>query len=94
MITISDEAKEYIRAKGNILQIIVFNKMSLCCGRIALGPSLTLRKPKDTENYNLERINEIDVYIPKDFHSPNPLSIELQKLFSFKTLQITGWKLV
>jgi hypothetical protein len=94
MITISDEAKDYIKQNGSILKLIAFNKMSLCCGRIALEPSLSLGKPKDAENYILEKINEIDVYIPKNFHSPNPFRIELKKILAFKSLKIADWKLI
>jgi hypothetical protein len=53
-----------------------------------------LGEPKDKDNYILQRINEINVYKPIEFNSPNPLVIEVRSLFGFKTLQIEGWKLI
>lgn len=55
---------------------------------------MRLGAPKDKDNYNLQRINEIDVYVPIDFDSPYPLVIKVQSLFGIKTLHIEGWKLI
>lgn len=55
---------------------------------------MRLGKPKDGDKYTLQRINEIDVYMPIEFHSPNPLVIKVHSLFGIKTLHIEGWKLI
>jgi hypothetical protein len=53
-----------------------------------------LGEPKDKENYNFQRINAINVYVPVDFVSPYPLVITVQSLFGIKTLHVEGWKII
>lgn len=94
VISVSNKARDHIKTKGGIVQIISGDKLGLCWGRINLGPSVRLGMPKDQDNYTLQRINEIDVYTPLEFYSPNPLVIVVQSLLGFKTLHIEGWKLI
>jgi nitrogen fixation protein len=50
--------------------------------------------PKNAGAYNMSVVNRVKVYLPKDFESPHPLTIDLQNLFGLKILSLTGWKLM
>ena len=92
MITISELAKKYIQEKGNVIKIVPCNHLAL--SRIVFSPDVSLGQPKDPDNYLLVCINEVEVYLPHDFYAPpHPLSVELTKIFSFKSLHLSGWKL-
>ncbi|WP_414714901.1 CC/Se motif family (seleno)protein [Sporomusa sp.] len=56
------------------------------------SPAVRLGQPRNPENYNLEEIRGIMVYIPHEL--PNiPLTIALSSFFWFKRLVIEGWQL-
>ena len=51
-------------------------------------------KPKNINDYKVQIINKIYVYLPRDFLSPYPLMIELQNFLGIKMLHVAGWKLI
>jgi hypothetical protein len=51
-------------------------------------------KPKNINDYKVQIINKIYVYLPQDFLSPYPLTIELQNCLGIKMLHVAGWKLI
>lgn len=94
MITINDKAQEYILTKGGYAYVLHGDGATLCCGRIDFGPSVRLGKPLQVEDYVLLVMNEIHVYLPKNFYTPNPLVIGLGNFLGMRTLRIEGWKLI
>jgi len=94
MLTVSKEAREYILSKEGTVYLEQIGSAAMCCGRINLGPSVRLGTPPDAENYSLKIIDGVHVYLPKGFHSPNPLVINVGRTLWFKTLHIDGWKLI
>jgi len=51
-------------------------------------------KPKNITDYKVQIINKIYVYLPQDFLSPYPLTIEFQNFLGIKMLHVAGWKLI
>jgi hypothetical protein len=51
-----------------------------------------LGKPKNVEDYELHVIEDIDVYLPRGFDPPFPVTIEISSIFGFKSLYLEGWK--
>lgn len=94
MITVDDKAREYILTKGGSVYVLHDSRAALCCGRINFGPSVRLGKPLQVEDYILVVMNRIDVYLPKDFHTHNPLVIGLGNFLGITNLRMEGWKLM
>jgi hypothetical protein len=93
MISVTDEAREHIREKGGSIYLLDAKPVGLCCGRVAFEPQLTIGVPTKPQEYVRDVINDIQVYIPRRFFVPYPLTIEVKKLFGRKTLRLNGWRL-
>lgn len=94
MISVTEEAREHILAKGGTIYLLDTKPVGLCCGRVAFEPQLTLGVPAKPENYDRNVINDIQVYIPKRFSVPCPLTIDVKKHFGHKFLRLNGWRLI
>ena len=94
MLTISDQAREYILAKSGSVYLFENGRARMCCGNIDFGPSVYLGQPPDDKDYKVEEINGITVFVPKRFYAPNPLTIDIGNFLGLKTLHIEGWKLI
>ena len=90
MITVTEEAREHILAKGGTIYLLDTKPVGLCCGRVAFEPQLTLGVPAKQENYDRNVINDIQVYIPKRFSVLYPLTIAVKKHFRHKFLRLNG----
>jgi len=53
-----------------------------------------LGEPPNVKDYVVAIMNGINVYLPKNFHTPNPLIIGLGEFLWMKSLRIEGWKLM
>ncbi len=94
MISVTDNARDYIRGKGGRIYLLDTKPVGLCCGRVAFEPPLTIGVPEKQEGYDRDVINEIQVFIPKRFSVPFPLTIDVKKQFGRKTLRLNGWRLI
>jgi hypothetical protein len=94
MIHLTDEARDHIRGKGGSIYLLDTKPVGLCCGRVAFEPQLTIGVPAKQEEYVLDVINEIQVYIPKRFSVPYPLTIDVKKQFGRKMIRLNGWRLI
>ena len=94
MLTVSDEAKGYILRKKGIVHIIDNGRVGSCCGNFDLGPSVYLGEPPEATEYCVQEINQITIYVPKNFHPRIPLSIHVGSFLGIKSLHIEGWKLM
>lgn len=94
MFSVSDKARDYILSKSTSVYVDGVGGTAVCCGSIKLEPSIRLGKPINAENYNIEEINQVKVYIPKGFEVPNELVIDIRKVLWFKTLTVIGWKMI
>ncbi|WP_378954920.1 CC/Se motif family (seleno)protein [Pelosinus sp. sgz500959] len=94
MITINDKARDYILTKGGCIHVLHGNGAAMCCGRVNFGPSIEIGEPREIRDYTLVMMNEIQVYLPKNFHIHYPLVIGLGNFLGIKSLRIEGWKLL
>jgi hypothetical protein len=94
MIHLTDEARDHIRGKGGSIYLLDTKPVGLCCGRVAFEPQLTIGVPAKPQGYVRDVINEIQVYIPKRFSVPYPLTIDVKKQFGRKMLHLNGWRLI
>jgi hypothetical protein len=94
MIHLTDEARDHIREKGGSIYLLDTKPVGLCCGRVAFEPQLTIGVPAKQEGYVRDVINDIQVYIPKRFSVPYPLTIDVKKHFGRKVLHLNGWRLI
>ena len=94
MIHLTDEARDHIREKGGSIYLLDTKPVGLCCGRVAFEPQLTIGVPAKQEGYVRDVINEIQVYIPKRFSVPYPLTIDVKKQFGRKMIRLNGWRLI
>ncbi len=94
MISVTNEARDHIRQKGGSIYLLDTKPVGLCCGRVAFEPPLTIGVPEKQDGYLRDVINDIQVYIPKRFSVPFPLTIDVRKLFGRKTLLLKGWRLI
>ena len=93
-ITVQNSAKDLIRQKGGAFYIDSGTAASMCCGRINLGPSVTLGIPPNKEKFELEEVDGIHMYVDKEFVSPFPLIVVVSRFLCFRHLAIEGWKLI
>jgi hypothetical protein len=94
MISVSDEARDHIMIKGGSIYLLDTKPVGLCCGRVAFEPPLTIGVPEKQERYVRDVINDIQVYIPKHFSVPYPLTIDVKRQFGRKILRLKGWRLI
>ncbi|MDD4600120.1 hypothetical protein SDC9_20942 [bioreactor metagenome] len=94
MITISQEAREYILRKGGAVHLFEAGPVSMCCGQVDLGPSVQLGEPKNVEAYKLQEMAGIKLYLPFGFYTNNEVTINLRITFGVKSLYLQGWKLL
>ncbi|MRR08022.1 MAG: hypothetical protein EG828_14055 [Deltaproteobacteria bacterium] len=94
MISVTDEARDHIREKGGSIYLLDTKPVGLCCGRVAFEPPLTIGVPVKQEGYVRDVINGIQVFIPKRFSVPYPLTIGVKRQFGRKILRLNGWRLV
>jgi hypothetical protein len=94
MISVTDEAREHILEKGGSIYLLDAKPVGLCCGRVAFEPPLTIGVPAKPQGYVRDVINDIQVYIPKRFSVPYPLTIDVKRQFGRKILRLNGWRLV
>lgn len=94
MFSVSDKARDYILSKAGAVYLDGVGGTGMCCGSINLEPSVRLGKPLNADNYNVEEINQIKVYIPNGFIVPDQLVIDIRKVLWLKTLTIVGWKMI
>ncbi|MDF2633159.1 MAG: hypothetical protein K0R78_33 [Pelosinus sp.] len=94
MLTVSDEAKEYIMTKKKSVYLLYHGSNRLCCGNVDFGPSVYMGNPPDDKEYCVKEINGVTVYLPQNFFANVPLTIEVGSFLGIKTLHIEGWKLI
>lgn len=91
MLTITDQALEYIKTHSKPVYLELFQVIS-CCIDIRESPAVRLGQPHDPHNYQLKEIQGVMVYVPNELPEI-PLTITLTSLFGFKKLVIQGWSL-
>jgi nitrogen fixation protein len=61
---------------------------------VAFEPQLIIGVPEKQQRYVLDIINDVQVYIPKRFSVPYPLTIDVKRQFGRKILRLNGWRLI
>lgn len=93
-LTIQAPAKEYILEKGGSVHFLAYRKSSMCCGKVGFPPTVRAGIPKNKEEYEVHRLDGVDLYLPKDFCTKTPLMIGLQKTLGIRSLHVEGWNLI
>ncbi|WP_425060723.1 hypothetical protein SCACP_14650 [Sporomusa carbonis] len=91
MLTITDQALEYIKSRGKPVYLQMFQTIS-CCIDVTESPTVNFGQPHNPENYDLENIQGVIVYVPHELPEI-PLTIDLSSFLGFKKLVIEGWRL-
>lgn len=94
MLTVSDEARNYILTAKGAVYVIENGGTGLCCGNIDFGPSVYLGEPPDRKEYVAKEMNGITVYLPRKFYTAMPLEIHVSSFLGIKSLHIEGWKVL
>jgi hypothetical protein len=94
MLRISDAAKEYILTKKKPVYVIQNGPTGLCCGSVDFGPSVYWGNPPMDQEYTINEIDGITVYVPQDFYTNVPLTVEVRSFLKIKNLYIEGWKVI
>jgi len=94
MISITNEARDHIRERGGSIYLLDAKPVGLCCGRVAFEPQITIGIPTKQEGYVRDVINDIQIYIPRRFAVPYPLTIDVKRQFGRKSLRLNGWRLI
>lgn len=91
MLTLTDSAVAHIQARG---QAVFLEMPMVIQGDITIreSPSIRWGVPADLDNYRLDRIQGVDVYLPYDLPQI-PLKIALSRLLWLKWLVVEGWAL-
>ena len=84
MISVSDEARDYILLKGGCIHVSHSHEIGGCCLSVNLSPTVTLGEPPRVKDYAVAKMNDINVYLPKDFHTLDPLIIGLGQFLGMK----------
>ena len=91
MLTLTEPALAHIQARRQP----VFLEMPIVInGDITIRESPAVRwgMPKDIRNYQLLRIQEVEIYVPHDLPKL-PLKIALSRFLWLKWLAVEGWSL-
>lgn len=93
-LSISPAAIGYIREKGGSCHVIAGSQVSACCGRMQLAPTVEVGEPRKADLFSLQIVEGVKLYVPKDFVSPYPLTIDVNCFLGFRRLVIYGWKII
>lgn len=91
MLTISPEAVDYIRSRGKPIFLDIPPLIN-CDISIKECPTVRFGQPRNPENYDLESIQGVSVYVPHELPK-QPLRITLVKFFGWRNLVVDGWHL-
>ena len=94
MISISDDAKEFIVSKGQAVFLELAKPISGCCFEFQEKPTVRIGVPRNVEDYIEKTVDEIKLFIPKKMPKNEELEIGTTKFLGMKSLVIRGWKLV
>jgi hypothetical protein len=92
MISVTDNAREYLKRKGGNIYIVESSNTSMCCGEVNFGPTVHRGTPVNIKDFTKTVINEITIYLPNKFESPFPLTVDIRKFLFITSLYLDGWK--
>lgn len=94
MVTIEEEAKNYLKRKGiRSITIEAHHPVHSCCGEFCFEPAIRLEEPvNDRERYDCYQQDEIQIFYHRDLPQKH-IIIEKQFWGLFNTLHIKNWKL-
>jgi hypothetical protein len=88
-LTVSPEAREYIRKGGGAVTIRMVKGNAGCCSM--LSPVVEIRTPTDREQFMTIQSDEVTLYLHKDLEiMPGGVTIDLNKLLWVKKLDVRG----
>ncbi|WP_044747524.1 CC/Se motif family (seleno)protein [Bacillus alveayuensis] len=90
-LVVSEQVKNWIRKKGGIVTISLFEPVNCC----AAGPEVTtsLRKPNTEQLFKHYKVDDISFFIhPHIFSTSEQLEITLKGFSKLKFLQVSGFR--
>ena len=93
-LSISPAALGYIKERGGVCHVVAGSQVSACCGRMQLAPTVEMGEPCQTDLFSLQVVEGVKLYIPNDFASPYPLTIDVNRFLGFRRLVLCGWKII
>lgn len=94
MISISAEARQWIREKNEPVHLDLPKAVSSCCFDLQECPVVRFGKPQDAVKYEEKIIDEMTVWVPRKISEEEKLQITVSKFLGFKRLVVEGWRLV
>lgn len=91
MITITEEAVDFIRRKQNTLFLELPKLIVNCCFSLQECPTVRFGEPRDQAHYEKKVIQGTTVFVPKNI-SEIPLTISLSSFIGIRRLVIEGWR--
>ncbi|MEW9122928.1 MAG: CC/Se motif family (seleno)protein [Thermotaleaceae bacterium] len=83
MISITDELQGYLHSKSYRYITLKKEMKKVCCASPPI-PMVKIGRPKDIEDYHIETINDIQIYVHKGLQYRRPyLNVGLRKFFRF-----------
>lgn len=93
-IIIDKDAADYIKkhSKDNSVTLLLMTSKGGWCS--TKSPTVLLGKAQNADNYDVHKIDDINVYTKKDIKViNNELHIYLRKLFWIKELEVEGMRI-
>jgi hypothetical protein len=91
MLSITDEALEYIRKEENSVFLEMPKLIQNCCFDLQECPTVRFGVPRDPQNYVKQQLRDATVFVPARLPGEVPLTITVSKFFGFRRLVLEGW---
>lgn len=91
MLSITDEALEYIRKEENSVFLEMPKLIQNCCFDLQECPTVRFGVPRDPQNYVKQQLRDATVFVPTRLPGEVPLTITVSKFFGFRRLVLEGW---
>ncbi|MDR3560233.1 MAG: CC/Se motif family (seleno)protein [Negativicutes bacterium] len=91
MLSLTSEAVAYIQSRNKSIFLDIPPLIN-CDITMQESPTISFGQPRNPENYNLESIQGVSVYVPHNLPK-QLLTITLVKFFRWRKLVVEGWHL-
>ncbi|WP_096201077.1 CC/Se motif family (seleno)protein [Bacillus sp. FJAT-45350] len=92
-VTIDSKAKKYIKDRGGVAQLSLYETINKCCIGGAAEVEVTLNRPSEEKRFHKHHEDGIDIYIEKSLNFKNgKIIIALSGFGLLKGLKATGLK--
>lgn len=93
MLSFSEDALALAKQKQQPVCIEAPRTVGGCCIEVTDCPSVSFGAPRLLDQYEVQTIQGVQVYVPKCFPQQVSLVIRVRSLLWFRWLALDGWKL-